>query len=181
MSCNELMERLKKKDPKALEEIIKEYNQYVAAIVYTIFHGYLAEIDIQEIVNQVFFSLWRNAEKLDPERYGDLKPYLRAIARNVSINEKKKFMQILPLEEDILGEVNESFSQVELKMLLSAALKQLSRENQILLLKFYFQGKTVQQIAEEENKPQSTIKTKLKRSREKLRIILEKEGVFYEN
>lgn len=175
------MIRLKNRDPKALEEIIKEFHQYVVSIVYTILHGYLAEIDIHGVVNQVFFNLWNNVEKLDIEKHEDIKPYLGAIARNTAINEKKKVMQYLPLEDRILKDEKEAFSQIELKEVLSAAMKQLSLENQVILLKFYFQGKTIQQIADEENMPQSTVKTKLKRSREKLRIILEEEGFIYED
>lgn len=82
-----MMERLRKKEQKALEEIIKKYNPYVSMTVYNILCGYAAEIDIQWVVNEVFFRLWENANKLDTQKYMDLKPYLGAIARNTAINE----------------------------------------------------------------------------------------------
>ncbi|WP_346910622.1 RNA polymerase sigma factor [Faecalicatena orotica] len=181
MNYIDIITRLKERDTKALEEIILEFNQYVAAIVYTILQGYIDEIDIQGIINQVFFILWEKAEKIDIKDYNDLKPYLGAIARNTAINEKKKITPTVPLDEHILGEINENFSQVELRAILLSALKQLSTENQIILLKFYFQEKTIKQIAEEEKQPESTVKTKLKRSKAKLKRILEKEGFIYEN
>lgn len=181
MEYVDIITRLKKRDTKALEEIILEFHSYVARIVYTILQGYADEIDIQGVINQIFFTLWEKADKIDVKNYKDLKPYLGAIARNTAINEKKKVIQPLPLKEDMLGNVNEELSQAELRTILLAALKQLSTENQILLLKFYFQGKTISQIAKEERLPESTVKTKLKRSRAKLRIILEKEGFMYED
>lgn len=180
MNCKELAMRLKKKDPAALEEIIRAYTPYVATIVYTILQGLLPEIDIQGVINQVFFQLWENAENLRVEKDADLKPYIGAIARNTSINEKKKNIPCIPLEEDILGAFPDSFSQIELRKLLSDALKELETESQILLLKFYFQRKTIRQISEEEQLPVSTVKTKLRRSREKLRSILERGGFTYE-
>ena len=181
MVDKEILLQLKQKDPRALEEIIKEYHKYVFKIVYTILNGYAAEIDIRGVVNQIFFQLWQNAEKLDIEKYEDIKPYLGMIAKNMSIDERKKLNKCLPLEEEILGHTNELLTQVELKEILSKALKELSPENQIILLKFYFQGKSIKQIANEERLPEATIKTKLKRSREKLKRILEKGGFVYED
>lgn len=181
MEDKELIEQVKQGDVKAFEKIIKKYHSYVVTIVYTVLQGCLPEIDIQGIINQVFFSVWQNAEKFDSRKYCELKPYLGAIARNTAINEKKKVIVHLTLEEDIIGELKEPFSQIEMKEILSNALKQLNVESRILLLKYYFQGKTIQQIAEEEGLLQSTVKTKLKRSREKLKRILEKEGFVYEN
>ncbi|MCI9631801.1 MAG: RNA polymerase sigma factor [Ruminococcus sp.] len=180
MACSELVMRLKRKDQSALEELIRKYNAYVAAITYTILQGHLPEIDIQGVINQVFFRLWEHAENLHMEKDEEIKPYIGAVARNAALNEKKKIISSMPLEEEILGEFTDSFSQVELRKLLLDALKELSTENQVLLLKFYFQGKTIRQISEEEQQPISTIKTKLRRSREKLRFILEKGGYTYE-
>lgn len=181
MDDMETMERLRKKEQKALEEIIKEYNPYVSAIVYKILCGYAAEIDIQGVINDVFFRLWENADKFDARKYTDLKPYLGAIARNTAINEKNKIVQNLPLDEHILGEMNDSFSEIEKKQILQSAMAQLSKKDQVILLKFYFQGKKIKEIAKEENMPLSTVKINLKRSRSKLKKILEEEGFIYED
>lgn len=85
------------------------------------------------------------------------------------------------MEEHILGEFTESFSQIELQLIISNTLKQLDKESQIILLKYYFQGKSVRQIADEQKKPVSTIKTKLKRGREQMKSLLEKGGYVYES
>lgn len=163
------------------EKLVKQYHAYVVTIVYNILHGYLNEIDMQAVVNQIFFQLWNNMDKLDTEKYEDIKPYIGAIARNTAITERNKVMLHLELDEHIIGEVNEKLSQVELQTILSKAIKQLAQDSQILLLKFYFQGKTINQIAQEEKIPEATVKTKLRRSREKLKEILVKEGFIYED
>lgn len=181
MSFDELVIRLKKKDQAALEEMIRRYTPYVTKIVYTVLQGRLPEIDIRGVINHVFFQLWENSERIQIEKYEDIKPYLGAIARNAAISEKKKIVFSTPLDEEELLDFQDSFSQIELREVLSHALGELNTESQILLLKYYFQRKTIQQIAEEENQPQSTIKTKLRRSRKKLRSILEKGGFTYED
>lgn len=163
------------------EKLVKQYHAYVVTIVYNILHGYLNEIDMQAVVNQVFFQLWHNMDKIDLEKYKDIKPYIGAIARNTAITERNEVMPHLELDEHIIGEVNEKLSQVELQTILSKAIKQLAKDSQIILLKFYFQGKTINQIAQEEGLPEATVKTKLKRSREKLKEILVKEGFVYED
>ena len=163
------------------EKLVKQSHAYVVTIVYNILHGYLNEIDMQAVVNQIFFQLWNNMDKLDMEKYEDIKQYIGAIARNTAITERNKVMLHLELDEHIIGEVNEKLSQVELQTILSKAIKHLAKDSQILLLKFYFQGKTINQIAQEEKLPEATVKTKLKRSREKLKEILLKEGFVYED
>lgn len=86
----DLIRRLKTGDESALEEIIKVFNQYVASIVSKILYGYTDGIDIQGIINYVFFQLWQNSDRLDASRGSGLKSYLGTIARNAAINEKRK-------------------------------------------------------------------------------------------
>lgn len=181
MNYVDLISRLKGKEPEALEEVIRQYNAYVAAIVFHTLEGCANILDMQAVMNNIFFTLWENAEKIDTSKYSDLKPYLGTIARNLSLNEKRKRMLHLPLDEQILMTVNDDFSQIELREVLLDALKELRMEYQIVLIKFYFQGKTIEKIADKEKKSQSTIKTWLKRSREKLKKALEEGGFIYEN
>jgi RNA polymerase sigma factor (sigma-70 family) len=172
MGYVELITRLKRKEPEALEEIIRQYNAYVATIVYNTLGGYADILDMQAVINSIFFTLWENAEKIDTQNYFDLKPYLGTIARNISLNEKKK---------NIFLTVNDDFSKIELRDMLLSALKELRTEYQIVLIKFYFQGKKIKQIAKEEHQSEATIKTWLKRSREQLKELLMRGGFIYEN
>lgn len=97
MSYVDLITRLKRKEPEALEEIIGQYNAYVATIVFNTLEGCTDILDMQAVINNIFFTLWENAEKIDIQNYSDLKPYLGAIARNISLNEKKKFFRLCRL------------------------------------------------------------------------------------
>lgn len=181
MNEREITQKLIKGDSDALEIIITEYNSYVTAIVRTILCEYKNEADIQGLVNQVFFLLWKNCQKIDFSKCDSIKYYLGAIARNTAITEKRKFMKYSPLDENIFIEDTNPYSQIELREVILSAVKELDAKSQIILLKFYFQGKTIQKIAYEECLSQTAVKSQLKRSREKLKKILERGGIVCED
>lgn len=181
MGYTELINRLKEKDQKALELIIQNYNHYVAAVVYSILKDCVQEIDIQALVNQVFFLLWENASKIDCVKYDDLKPYLGAIARNLALSERRKLCENYPVKEEVLGDVDESLDRVLLKNIIYRALCSLKQEEQTLIIRYYFQGMSMKEISEKTKQPEATVKTKIRRTRMKLKKILEREGIFNEN
>ena len=63
---------------------------------------------------------------------------------------------------------------LRLRGVIYSALQQLKTEYQIILLKYYYQEKLIREIASEEGIPESTVKTKLKRGREKAEGNLDK-------
>ena len=181
MNEQELMQKLVEGDSDSLEIIIKEYNSYVSAIVRTILCEYKNEIDIQSVVNQVFFLLWKNCKKIDLSKYDSIKYYLGAVARNAAITEKSKVMKYTPLDEVVFKDSNNPYSKIELKTVILLAMKKLEVKTQRVLLKFYFQGKPISRIAEEEGMSQTAVKSQLKRGREKLKKELERGGIICED
>ncbi len=177
----ELINRLKEKDQKALDLIIRNYNHYVAAVIYSVLKDCVPEIDIQALVNQVFFLLWENASKIDCVTYDDFKPYLGAIARNLALSERRKMYESQPINDAVLGEVDESIDRILLENIIYKALTKLKKEEQMIILQHYFQGIPIKEIAGMTNQPEATVKTKIRRSRIKLKKILESEGIFSED
>ena len=72
---NELIRRIQKGDESALAIIISEYHAYVGKIVYSILGSYSHKIDLQGVVNQIFFTLWHKANKIDPSKSVTIKGY----------------------------------------------------------------------------------------------------------
>lgn len=176
-----LINEMKKNNPMAINEIIKKYNLYVATIVSRVLYGYSNQIDIQAVVNEVFFLLWKNVENIDTEKNSDLKSYIGKIARNSAINEKRRCSQFeISLDDHWVGDTAEEYEQIELRDIIMKSLKQLKKNEQIVLLKFYFQYKSIAEISDELKIPQATIKTQLRRSREKLKKILIEGGYIHE-
>lgn len=181
MDYSEVISRLKNKDAKALEQVITEYNHYVTAIVYNILKSCASAPDIQGIVNQVFFQLWQNTEKIDTDRFHDLKPYLAKTARNAAINERRKKRAEITVEDELLGNVDDALKLTELRYILNSAVGRLSEEEQKLIVSYYFYEMPIREIAGQLRLSESAVKTKLHRCRLKLKTFLEKEGVFHEN
>lgn len=92
-----LLRRLKRQNTSALEEIIDIYSRYVSTIVTNIIGGSMTHEDVEEVVSDVFFTLWNQAELV---KKGKLKAYLSKIARNKAINKLRQKQAALPLEED---------------------------------------------------------------------------------
>lgn len=116
--------------------------------------------------------LWEKAEQIDTNKCEDIKYYLAAIAKHEAINERNKIRPHVELDENVIGNSAKVFADIELREVIYSALQQLKTEYQIILLKYYYQEKLIREIASEEGIPESTVKTKLKRGREKLKEIL---------
>lgn len=177
----ELIKRIQKGDETALTIIISEYHSYVVKIVYSILGSYSHKVDLQGVVNQIFFTLWNKAHKIDPSKSITIKGYLGTLARNTAINEKKKYISDYQINDEVIGDISDDFNQVELRLLLADALRKLKKDEQLILVLFYFQNEKITDISRITGIPASTVKSKLKRCKEKMKKFLEEGGNQYEN
>ena len=76
-----LIGRLKRRDMNAFEEVIGTYKNYVGAIVKSRISASMQPEDVEEVVADVFFALWKQSGKLDAKK-GSLKNYLGILTRN---------------------------------------------------------------------------------------------------
>ncbi len=70
-----LIERLKNQEERALEELVEVYESDIFRIVRQVVKGLLPEEDVQEIVNDTFYQVWRHAANLDSGK-GSVRAYL---------------------------------------------------------------------------------------------------------
>ena len=173
-----LAERLKKGDAAALEKIIDSFSGYVCAVIRNFSRGAFSEQDIDELCADVFYKLWKCRENLDAKL--GLKAYLSAISRNAV---KNRFRSQKPPSEDISElEIADDFSieeAAERKEMMSAlyeALETLSDEEREIFLRFYFYGEKSSEIAIKTCISESSVRSKLSRTRTKLREYLTKRG-----
>ena len=82
---------------------MKKYGAYVTTISKEILAGKGTKEDVEEVVSDVFISLWNTAERIDCEKYTSIKAYIGMIARNKA---KDKIRAIkswnLELYDDVL-------------------------------------------------------------------------------
>ena len=178
-SDKELVEAVGRGDEAALGSIIDKYTAYVWTIVWNIVQGKLDAADAKAIVSDVFFTLWRSAETSQP---ANLKGYLARTARNRSIDALRQTRQALPLEEDIVqipvdGPETEAIRQAEYAAL-QIAVDSLPEPDRTIFIRHYYLYQTLTDIAEAMKLNVNTVKTKLRRGKERLRRELTEGGYF---
>jgi len=174
-----IVRKIRAQDPAGLERMMNRYIAYVSAIVWNILRGSMTQQDAEEVVSDVFLAAWDQAEDLQP---GFLKPWLGAVARNKAKNKLRMCGYTLSLEEDILElpDTTEPINKIEKEEeaeLVRRAVDSLHEPDREIFLRHYYYAQTVREISMEMRLNESTIKTKLRRGRARLRTILLRWGV----
>ena len=164
---------LKSGDQEALEWFIDKYSAYVGTVVNSILASSMTHEDVEEVTADVFVTLWRSAENLYPL---NLKGYLSRVARSLSMQKLRERVQVLPLDEDILildeDSVFGSLEREDQDQLIRKLVYSMPQPDKELFLRFYYYCQSVSVIANQMQMNPSTIKTKLRRGRERLRTFL---------
>lgn len=166
-----MLKKLKKGSERALEWFISKYTGYVSTIIYNIIGEHMDISDIEDVTSDVFFTLWQHAKDACP---GHARGYLAVIARNKAKNKCREISLQLPLEDYVVvadtAPGPEHFAQQkELSAAVRKAVLDMPIPDREIFLRFYFCYQTVEQISNEMQINQSTVKTKLRRGREKLK------------
>ena len=166
---------LKKGNEEALEWFIDKYSAYVGTVVSNLLQSSMTHEDIEEVTADVFVTLWQSAERLYPL---NLKGYLSRVARSLSMQKLRDKAMELPLDEDILILDEDSefdrLAQEDQDNMVRNAVYSMPQPDKEIFLRFYYYCQSVSVIAKQMQMNPSTVKTKLKRGRERLRLILSK-------
>ncbi|MBI1742088.1 sigma-70 family RNA polymerase sigma factor [Candidatus Acetothermia bacterium] len=163
------------------------YDRY-ANIIYSLAARMLGRETAEEIVQEVFVTLWCKANLFEPER-GSFVTWLMRIAHYRAIDElrrRRRHKQTLlaedadfPLEEipDKVLSIDEQMQDEARRVAVTKALAAVSADQREVIDLAYFQGLTQSQIAAQLNIPLGTVKTRVRLGLQKLRVVLIQEGV----
>lgn len=173
-----LSKKLKKHDEKALEEIMAKFTPLVATIIYNISNGRLTSSDIEEVVADVFITLWNHTENFQNE---NLKGYLCSIAKNKAKNKLRsiKPMQIVDIEDAVIFDdfsISEDIENKDISTELYNAINAIKEPDREIMIRHYYYYQSVYKIAKIMNINSETVKSKIQRTRVKLRKYLEERG-----
>lgn len=169
-----ILRKLRRRDPAGLEELMNRYIPYVSAVVWNILRGCCPKEDAEEVVSDVFLAVWNRGEDIRP---GCTKAWLGAVARNMAKNKLRTIGHDLPLEEDVL-EIPDEFTpvtmteQAEERKTVRRAVDSLGEPDREIFLRHYYYAQTVSEIGQCMGLNESTIKTKLRRGRLRLKELL---------
>ncbi len=175
MDENTALERLRAQDEAALGWFIDKYAGYVATIVNNMLLPRLAASDAEEADADVFLALWKNAARIPP---GGVRGYLGGIARNKARDRLRSARIELPLADDVLTiptpGPDEALTEREMHERTRRAVDGMGEPDREIFLRHYFYCQSVAEIALALDMNANTVKTRLRRGREKLRAELTK-------
>ena len=173
-----LARKLQKGDRFALNRAIAAYTPYLSTVVWRAMGSGTPSQDVEEVVSDVFFALWSHRESLCPEK--GVKSWLAAVARNKAVDRLRGTPpppQPLDRSEDVSGESPEEELERRLfAVRLRKAVEDLPPPDDQLVLRFYYEEEKLKDIAASLGLTVPAAKTRLHRSRRKLKDILTKGG-----
>lgn len=176
-----LIAGLQKKDRRALEQVIDRYTNYVGTILQNILGRQGSREDQEELASDVFLSLWEHAPEMQTD---NLKAYLASIARTKALNWlRKNHVDVQPLEDMVVvddTDISAETELAELGQILQELLELLPVKDREILIRYYFYYQPVREIARELHMKEATVKTRMHRSRKKLRQLFTERGYGYE-
>lgn len=177
-----MLQKIQAGDPSGLQALMDVYIPYVSVIVWNILRGAMPPEDGEEVVSDVFLAAWDQASQLQP---GHVKGWLGSVARHKAKNKLRQLRQTIPLEDDLLELPGPStpwdaLEQEEEQKLVRQAVDSLPAQDREIFLRYYYYAQTVKEIAIKMGLNESTIKTRLRRGRSKLKETLTKEGDVHE-
>ena len=175
-----MIKRIRARDPAGLEALMDRYIPYVSAIVWNILRFSMQPEDAEEVVSDVFLAAWNQAEDLQS---GKVKAWLAGVARNTARMKLREIGQELPLEEDVLQLPDQAgpeatLEKTEERFLVNWAVNDLPEQDREVFLRHYYFAQTIREISQEMTLNESTIKTKLRRGRAKLKETLTRWGAL---
>ena len=185
MEDAQIVELFWARDETALTETESKYGRYCFSIASNILHN---TEDAQECVNDAYLATW-NA--IPPHKPAKLSTFIGKITRRISLN--KLFARsadkrgggavdasIDELDGCVPGALGleDVFGAEELTEILNAFLATLSADERRVFMRRYWFFDSIDDISRRFGFSTSKVKVMLKRTRDKLRARLEKEGVW---
>ena len=162
-----------------LEKVIDEYSPYVRTIIKNMASQYISVEDIEEIISDTFFILWKNTEKLEDDKI--LSSYIAGITRNL-VKEKSRVININfdisdyenTLQDNI--KVDMICEQREKVNILEKTVKELNEDDISIFNLYYYSSMKISEIAKVLNMSDFNVKMRLYRIRKKIKKEFSKGG-----
>jgi RNA polymerase sigma-70 factor (ECF subfamily) len=176
VSDDALLDGLATGDPDAAAAFIERFQRRVFGVALRIVNDpRLAE----DVAQETFLRAWQRAEAFDPRR-GTVSSWLLTIARNLAIDTVRLRRIVIVEPEEILARKDESNDKGpdDLALLssdtarLRVAMGDLPKEQCRALVLAAFYGRTAAEIAESEEIPLGTAKTRIRTAMVRLRAAL---------
>ena len=173
----ELMKRVAARDHQAFAELSEKYSALIFSTAFKVLNHYE---DTEDVMNEVLTTIWKKAATYHPKK-GSLVTWICTTARNRSIDRVRSVQRRSALydrfEEKLEGDAPEARTTgrevlylSDARQVLQTAVVALSPEQREVIELAYFEGLTQKQIAERIDSPLGTVKARIRRGVERLRV-----------
>lgn len=166
---------------EAISHTAAKYGTYCRSIAWNILSD---SEDTEECVNDTYLRAWNT---MPPQRPGKLQTFLGKITRNLSLDRwrrnhaQKRYCGVLSALEELDTCIPDSggslCEDLAIRDALNGFLRGLKPEHRKIFLRRYWYFSSVKEIAEDFSISKSKVKMLLLRTREKLKVYLESEGI----
>lgn len=168
------------------EDAIRETDAAYGRRLYAISNQILSQRqEAEESVSDTYMKAW---ETMPPQKPLYFFAYLAKICRNFSLarlqwnSAAKRSAELVSLTQEMAEcipdrRMEQRLEREELGQLLNLFLESLTRDNRLIFLRRYWYADSVREIANRYGISESKVKTQLHRTRKKLQLFLEKEGI----
>lgn len=183
MNDKHIIQLFFERSEEAIRITAETYGRYLYTIAYRILSD---NEESEEAVNDTYHGAW-NA--IPPRQPDSLRLFLARITRNISLDKleyllakkRNRDMEVLldELQECMImpNSIEQHIEQQIITDSLNRFLATLDQESRIMFLERYWNMKSVKEIAAERQYSESKVKSNLFRTRKKLKVWLEQEGI----
>ena len=171
----ELLARIVARDERAVEALYDRYSRPLYSLAYQVTG---AERFAQDVVQEVFVALWRDASRFDPAR-GAVAPWLFSLARHKAIDFVRREQNVRKRTADVDLELHEADDDVDQETWhrirrdkVREAIEELTPAQREALELAFFGGLTHVEVSEQLGIPLGTAKTRIRSALLRLRDIL---------
>lgn len=181
-----ILELFRNRDEQAVSQLSKKYGSACLHAARSILAQYE---EAEECVNSAYYEAWQN---MPPDSPKNLRAYICRIVKNKALDkvrydsaEKRNAQFTMSLEElhDCIPDRYDpeyDLSAKELAGAINRFLRKQGTKQRKVFVRRYWYGDSVSEIAQAYGMNAKTVATYLFRTREKLKVYLEKEGYNYE-
>lgn len=168
--------RLRLRDPQAMVQLYDLFSRRAFGLAYRVLGD---GTDAEDVVQESFMALWRQADRIDPNR-GRLTAYLLTIVHRRAIDalraRRRREIRTITLEPELDAQDTLDVEAAALASLdgarVRAHVEQLPPEQRRVIELAFFEGYTHAEIAQRLQLPLGTVKSRIRLGMEKLRDAL---------
>lgn len=178
MEDSALIERIRQSPEDGLREAIAAYGGYAKAVALRIL-GRDRTRDIEEVLADVFCTVWRQLDSFDPQK-GSLKGWVCTIARNQAVDRLRREQPVVELPEtlDFTPDFADTVAAQTNRRIVRETVEGLPEPDRTIFLRRYFLRDPVCRIAERLGMDYKAVENRLYRGKQRLRRELEERGVI---